>query len=102
MKEPRYMKAWLIFFVIGFVGGAAAAFLVFTIGIQIIVRLGLEPETAQAGGKILAYLAAATVSFLAYRWTAARFIVAPLLSPDVVDERIQPPARGDGKPAPQP
>lgn len=85
MNEIRYLKAWALFFLVASIGGfLAGIFIGGVAGFAIGLANAGDPEKVASFTplfQVLGFIAALPVSFLAFKWSVARYILPQIQTP---------------------
>jgi len=93
IMKVKYFKPWILFFIVGSVGGGIAGFIVglFSGIIMTIAGVESQPMHALVGG-VAGYIISIPISFLVYKWSVKKFVLSQLEPvPGEEKENIQPP-----------
>lgn len=76
LQSIRFVKAWILFFVLSAVAGfGAGAFVGAIAGALMAAMGGMEPRTFMLVCQGLGFLVSLPVSFLIYRWSIRKYIL---------------------------
>ncbi|WP_372016419.1 hypothetical protein [Pseudoxanthomonas sp. 10H] len=73
-----YLKSWLLFFLIATVGGGLIGMVMGAIGGIVMGSMGMPVVQIGLVTGALGFIIGIPISFFSFRWSVARFIVAPL------------------------
>ena len=89
MNNPKYLKAWIVFFLIATIGGSVAGALVGGVAAFFIGILNPGDTAALESKKFLfqalGLLVTLPISFFVYKWSVKRFILTQLGTEDPFD-----------------
>jgi hypothetical protein len=77
--QASYLKSWALFFLLSSVGGALAGAIAGGLAGAVLGGSGVPVPAIKVATGIVGFVAALPISYLAFRWSAAKYLVAPLL-----------------------
>ena len=77
--QASYLKSWAIFFLLSSIGGALAGAIAGGLVGAVLGSSGVPMPTIKFATAIVGFFAALPISYFAFRWSAAKYLVAPLL-----------------------
>jgi hypothetical protein len=78
MAKLGFFKAWVMFLIVGTIGGVAAGFVAGAVLGAIMGLAGAEMESIRRGGQIIGFLAALPVSYYVYKWSIEKYVLTSL------------------------
>jgi hypothetical protein len=77
--QASYLKSWALFFLLSSVGGALTGAIAGGVVGAVLGGSGVPISSIRIATGIVGFVAALPISYLAFRWSAAKYLVAPSL-----------------------
>jgi len=89
MTHRKYLKAWIIFFLVATVGGGIAGGMVGGLLGGILGIAHVDLETIKRVGMIAGFIVGIPISYIVFYWVTSQFIVKPLMQASSVQAANQ-------------
>ncbi len=80
--QSSYLKSWALFFLLSSIGGALAGAIAGGLVGAVLGGSGAPLATIKVVTGIVGFVAALPISYFAFRWSAEKYLIAPLLLRD--------------------